>query len=134
MLDLKKDSWQSYLVASTSLSRKKKKEIKRLAEKACEDAEYNPFNELIEIATETEDIIIKNKTITVHKATRSERIAIAKEVAAYVQPKIKSTETEEKSAPTFVIQVQKFGDVTVSETANDGEVTEDGTVKFAEIG
>jgi hypothetical protein len=121
-------------VASTSLSNKKKKEIRRLAEKACEDAEYNPFNELIEIATETEDIIIKDKTITVHKATRSERIAIAKEVAAYVQPKIKSTETEEKSAPTFVIQVQKFGDVTVSETANDGEVTENGTVKFAEMG
>ena len=119
-------------MASTSLSKKKKAEIRRLAEKACEDAEYNPFNEMIKIAKETEEITIKNKVITVHKATRSERIAIAKEVASYVQPKIKSTETEEKSAPTFIIEVQNFGG-TVKQTASVA-AEEDETVQITKVG
>jgi hypothetical protein len=124
-------------VSSTSISKEKKAAIKRLAEKACSDADYNPFDVMIEIATATEDIVIKDKVITVHTATRPERIAIAKEIAGYIQPKIKSTETEEKSSPTFVIQVQTFGGG-INETAikvdETGSVSEDETVQFTKLG
>tara|TARA_R110002124_G_scaffold181870_2_gene349285 strand:+ start:269 stop:643 length:375 start_codon:yes stop_codon:yes gene_type:complete len=124
-------------VSSTSISKEKKAAIKRLAERACSDAAYNPFDVMIEIATATEDIVIKDKVITVHTATRPERIAIAKEIAGYIQPKIKSTETEEKSSPTFVIQVQTFGGG-VSETAikvdETRSVSEDETVQFTKLG
>lgn len=116
---------------STTLSRKKKSEIKRLAEKACAETGYNPFDELIALATETEEIQIKGKTLTVHKSSRSERIAIAKEIASYVQPKIKSTETEEKSAPTFNIVVQNFSETSTQPSPK--KAVRDDSVKIEKL-
>lgn len=81
-------------------------------EAACEEKNYNPFKELIDLATQTHTIVIKtsdgDKEVETHVLEVSDRIAIAKEVASYLAPKLKSIEVQQEIDGKLEITVKTF--------------------------
>lgn len=84
---------------------------KNLCEAACKEKGYNPFEELIDIATETVDVEVKGKIVKLHKASAAERIKIACEIGAYLDSKQKNSEPigTDKGNNTFNITINRFG-------------------------
>lgn len=90
-------------------------EVRAAIHKICRDKNYDPFVELIELATETQELQVGDKTITVPVATVDQRITIAKELAQYMAPKLKSMEIEGQVDMNFQITVKRFGDDKIAE-------------------
>lgn len=81
-----------------------------LCRKACNEAEYNPFAEMIALAQETNEVEVKGKLVKIHTASVTERIKIACEIAQYLDSKKKNSEPEgtSKGNSTFNITINKF--------------------------
>lgn len=78
-----------------------------LAVEACEKADYNPFDELISLATDKKEMVIGGETVEVFKASVDQRIAIAKELASYLAPKVKN-ESGKNEDNSFHITINRF--------------------------
>jgi hypothetical protein len=81
-----------------------------MAVAACEEKNYNPFAELIELAQETQEVEVKGKLVKIHTASVTERIKIACEIAQYIDSKKKNVEPEgtNKGGNTFNITINRF--------------------------
>ena len=93
-----------------------------LAQVACDEAKYNPFTELIDMATDMEEVEVSGDLIKIHSASTDQRISIAKEIASYLAPKVRTLDTGKTGPSTFNITINKFGDNPIEE-AIDVNVT-----------
>lgn len=84
-------------------------EKRALAQDACDKHGYNPFEEMIVMATEKEKIEVNGQIMEVHSSTREQRISIAKEIASYLAPKVKTQDTGAKGPSSFHITINRFG-------------------------
>lgn len=90
-------------------------EVRAAIHKICKERNYDPFDELIQLATETQEVEINGKTITVPLASVDQKITIAKEIASYIAPKLRSVEIEAHMDSSWTIKIQKFGENTAKE-------------------
>jgi hypothetical protein len=86
-------------------------EVRSAIHEICENNNYDPFEDLIEMAVGRETITINGKDKEVPLCTVDQRIAIARELAQYLAPKLKSIEVGGQIDHDFVINVKKFGEV-----------------------
>lgn len=77
-------------------------------QKVCDEFEYNPFREMVQLATQKHEVEIGGKQIEVHVLDAGERIAIAKEIGAYMAPKLKSIEVQQEVDGKLEISVTTF--------------------------
>lgn len=71
---------------------------------------YDPFLELIELATEKQTVVVNDREMEVHTCDVDQRIAIAKEIASFVAPKLKGIEIKAEVDAEFTFKVQHFGE------------------------
>jgi uncharacterized phage protein gp47/JayE len=91
-------------------------EIRFAINMLCEKHDYNPFEELIKLATEIKDVQVNGKVIQLPSCTVDQRIAIAKEIAPYLAPKMKNIEVKQEISQDVHIFVHKFtGDKSLQE-------------------
>ena len=83
-------------------------EVRATIHKLCEENDYDPFKELIILATEKQEITVAGKTLTVPVCDVDQRILIAKELAQYMAPKLKSIEVEGQIDAVFTFKIKHF--------------------------
>lgn len=99
----------AYFMPQTSLSAELQDKLQLSALEACANNGYNPFEELVQIAQEKEEVIVKGVKHYIHTATKDQRIKIAKEISSYLAPKVKNAEGSKRDFE-FHIHMTQFGD------------------------
>jgi hypothetical protein len=84
-------------------------EVRSAIHRICKEKNYDPFTDLIELAVEETDVVVDGKPIRVRTATVDQRITIAKELAQYLAPKLKSIEVSGEIDNEWRISVTHFG-------------------------
>jgi hypothetical protein len=83
-------------------------EVRACIHTICQDNNYDPFRELIELATGTQEVEVNGKKLTIPLADVDQRITIAKEIAQYMAPKLKSIEVTGEVDNTWDIKITHF--------------------------
>jgi hypothetical protein len=85
-------------------------EVRKNIQQACSTHQYDPFLELVKLATEKQQIDVKGVgVVEVHVLDADQRIVIAKEIASYLAPKLKNVEVDSKVSGEIKIVVRSFG-------------------------
>ncbi len=93
----------------TVYGRKTPAEVRAAIQDICERNDYDPFEQLIRLATETLETEIEGHTVKIPVATVDQKIAIAKEIAGYIAPKIKNIEVKQEVEGEIVFKVLTVG-------------------------
>ena len=113
------------MALATQLKSKKKltpDEVRESIEAVCKESNYDPFKELIALATETVELqTVGGGSKVIHVATPDQRITIAKEIAGFLAPKLKSVEVKQEISGEINITVRKFTDAEPIDTT--GRIT-----------
>lgn len=83
-------------------------EARNAIREICEKKNYDPFRELIDLATQKQQVEIDGATVLVHSLDTEQRIAIAKEIAGYMAPKLKNIEVKGEITGDIHITVKSF--------------------------
>jgi len=86
-------------------------EVRSRINELCLKNNYNPFEELIRLASETEETIVDGKVLRLPICTTDQKIAIAKEIASYLAPKLKSIEVDAHIDGDFTFKVKHFDEL-----------------------
>jgi hypothetical protein len=70
-------------------------EVRAAINDICAKHNYNPFEELIKLAVATQNVKIGDEVKTINVCDVDQRISIAKELAPYLAPKLKTIEVEQ---------------------------------------
>lgn len=81
-------------------------EVRAAIQSICEEENYDPFRELVRLAKETVKAEVDGKQVEIPVATVDQKIQIAKEIAAYLAPKIKGLEVKHEHTGGFKFIVQ----------------------------
>lgn len=106
-------------------------DVRSALQRACDEAGYDPFKELIRLATETFDTVVDGKTVTLPLCDTDQKISIAKELAQYLAPKLKGIEVEGQVDHEFTLKILHFNGETkekivdVPSSVATGDVVED---------
>ncbi len=84
-------------------------EIRARIQSLCKDNNYDPFLELIELAKGFTEIEVNGEKVRIDKCTVDQKIAIAKEIAPYLAPKLKSMEITGQTDNSLTIEVVMVG-------------------------
>jgi len=93
-------------------------ELRQHLMRLCEDLNYNPLEALIDMATNGYPVELEGEMVRAPLDPK-DAIAIHKEIAGYIMPKLRTIDVKEKVDVDVHITVQKFGDVKTIE----GEAT-----------
>lgn len=86
-------------------------EVRNAIQKACDAQDYDPFVELIKLATEKTRVKVDGKVIEVHALDADQRITVAKEIASYMAPKLKNIEVKGEVDNNIHITVTNFSEM-----------------------
>jgi len=85
-------------------------ELRQHLMRLCESLGYNPLEALIKMATDGYEVEVDGK-ILMMPLDAKDAIAIHKEIAGYIMPKLRTIDVKEKVDVDINITVQKFGEV-----------------------
>lgn len=95
----------------TLYGRKTPAEVRAAIQDICESNNYDPFEQLIKLATETLETEIDGHVVRIPIASIDQKIAIAKEVASYIAPKIKNIEVKQEIDAEITFKILTVGSV-----------------------
>jgi hypothetical protein len=90
-------------------------EFRNKLQEACAKHSYDPFEELIVLATTKVKMKIDGKDTLVHLLDSDQRIQVAKEIAQYVAPKLKGIEVKGEIDNKLEITVKTFSAIAPAE-------------------
>lgn len=107
----------------------------------CSDLNYDPFKELIALAQETQVVEIDGRQVQCPVASVDQRIAIAKEVAQYLAPKLKGVEVQGTMDASFTFKVVHFSEagksieipVELQQIANQAETKPENSLPTGQV-
>lgn len=85
-------------------------DVRAAIQSLCAELDYDPFRELIIIAQETLPTEINGEIVQIPIADTDQRITIAKEIASYLAPKLKTIEVEGNIKNDFTFTVRHVGE------------------------
>lgn len=107
----------------TLYGKKTPAEVRAAIQVLCEEGNYDPFRELIRLATETVETEIDGRMVNLPICTVDQKIAIAKEVASYIAPKIKNIEIKQEVTGEFTFKIEQFSTSGKSKTVVASQAT-----------
>lgn len=84
-------------------------EIRAAIHRVCQENNYDPFRELIEMATGTYPCEVNGQIINMPICTVDQKIMIAKEIAPYLAPKLKNIEVTGEVDNKITFTIRKIG-------------------------
>lgn len=90
-------------------------EVRNVIAEACKKKNYDPFEELIELATSKTTVTVNGEEVEVHTCDTDQRIIIAKEIASYMAPKLKNVEVRGEVTGDIHITVKNFTRTAIQE-------------------
>ena len=86
-------------------------DIRATISELCVKHNYNPFEELIDLARSYQDVDVDGKVVRCPVCSPEQRITIAKELAQYIAPKIKAVEVAVDSKENeFTMKITHFSE------------------------
>jgi hypothetical protein len=86
-------------------------EVRSKINELCLKRNYNPFEELIRLATETVNTEVNGKMVKLPVCDVDQKILIAKEIASFLAPKLKSIEVDAHIDGDFTFKVKHFDEL-----------------------
>jgi hypothetical protein len=86
-------------------------EVRSKINELCVKRNYNPFEELIRLATETVKTEVNGKMVELPICDVDQKILIAKEIASFLAPKLKSIEVDAHIDGDFTFKVKHFDEL-----------------------
>lgn len=84
-------------------------EVRGAIQALCKELNYDPIRRLIELAQADQEVVVGDVKVKVPLADVDQQIAIAKEIAQYIAPKVKSVEVQGKVDTTLTVVIKKVG-------------------------
>lgn len=85
-------------------------EVRAKIHEICESNNYDPFEELIKLATETQEVEVNGHMHQIPVCDVDQRITIARELAQYMAPKLKSVEVTAEIDNQFTFNIKHFNE------------------------
>lgn len=76
---------------------------------------YDPFLKMIELATETQEVVVDEKIVRCAVCDVDQQITIAKEIASFIAPKLKGIELKAEVDAEFTFKVQQFAEISAGD-------------------
>lgn len=92
----------------TIYGKKTPAEVRAAIQSICEELDYDPFRELVTMATSKLKTTIDGREVEVPYLDADQRIAVAKEIASFIAPKPKSVEVKHEGNVGFQFIVTHF--------------------------